>query len=113
MGVYWGGVFGVRFLPFLCIYVINAKILCTIKRPISKRPNSGFHHRLLLNAGQKYCRMLPLEHSAILSTFIKLPSVIKTFVLSISEWPFYTFYCSDFKIPFYYLLCNEIQKNID
>ena len=44
----------------------------------------------MLNAGQKYCRMLQREHSAILSTFIKLPVVIKTFVLSISEWPFYT-----------------------
>ena len=30
------------------------------------------------------------EHSAILSTFIELPFVIKTFVLSIFEWPFYT-----------------------
>ena len=30
------------------------------------------------------------EHSAILSTFIKLPFVVKTFVLSIFEWPFYT-----------------------
>ena len=30
------------------------------------------------------------EHSTILSTFIKLPDVIKTFVLSIFEWPFYT-----------------------
>ena len=30
------------------------------------------------------------EHSAILSTFIKLPFAIKTFVLSIFEWPFYT-----------------------
>ena len=30
------------------------------------------------------------EHFAILSTFIKLPFVIKTFVLSIFEWPFYT-----------------------
>ena len=29
------------------------------------------------------------EHSAILSTFIKLPVVIKTFVLSIYEWLFY------------------------
>ena len=28
-------------------------------------------------------------HSAILSTFIKLPFVIKNFVLSIFEWPFY------------------------
>ena len=30
------------------------------------------------------------EHSAILSTFIKLPVVFKTFVLSNFEWPFYT-----------------------
>ena len=30
------------------------------------------------------------EHSAILSTFFKLPFVIKIFVLSIFEWPFYT-----------------------
>ena len=34
--------------------------------------------------------MLQWEHSAILSTFIKLPFVIKIFVLSIFEWPFYT-----------------------
>ena len=31
-----------------------------------------------------------VKHSAILSTFIKLPIVIKIFVLSIFEWPFYT-----------------------
>ena len=30
--------------------------------------------------------MLPLEHSAILLTFIKLPFAIKTFVLSIFDW---------------------------
>ena len=30
------------------------------------------------------------EHSAILSTFIKLPFVIKIFVLSNFEWLFYT-----------------------
>ena len=34
--------------------------------------------------------MLQREHSAILLTFIKLPVVIKVFVLSIYEWPFYT-----------------------
>ena len=35
--------------------------------------------------------MLQGEHSAILSTYmyIKLPFVIKIFVLSIFEWPFY------------------------
>ena len=30
------------------------------------------------------------EHSVILLAFIKLPFVIKIFVLSIFEWPFYT-----------------------
>ena len=34
--------------------------------------------------------MLPLEHSAILLTFIKLPFVIKIFVLSIFECPLKT-----------------------
>ena len=42
----------------------------------------GFQGQLSLNAGQKYCRMLQWEHSATLSTFIKLTFVIKIFVLS-------------------------------
>ena len=29
-------------------------------------------------------------HSAMHSTFIKLPRVVKIFILSILEWPFYT-----------------------
>ena len=50
----------------------------------SKRtPKIGLDDRLSLNAGQKYCRMLFLA-------FIKLPFVIKTFVLSIFEWPLKT-----------------------
>ena len=32
----------------------------------------------------------PREHSAIFSTFIKLPFVFKTFILSIFEWPLKT-----------------------
>ena len=35
-----------------------------------------------------------LEHSAILLTFIKLPFVIKIFVLSIFERPLNRFYCN-------------------
>ena len=34
--------------------------------------------------------MLKGEHSAIRLTFIKLPFVVKIFVLSIFEWPFHT-----------------------
>ena len=50
----------------------------------------GFQDQLSLNAVQKYCRMLQGEHSAILSTCIKLPHGFKTFVLSIFEWPLKT-----------------------
>ena len=55
-----------------------------------KKTKIGFQDRLSLNAGQKYCRMLQGEHSAILSTFIKLPFVINIFVLSSFEWPLKT-----------------------
>ena len=56
----------------------------------SKRAKIGFHDQLLLNAGQKYCRMLKGEHFAILLPFIKLPFVIQILVLSIFEWPIKT-----------------------
>ena len=61
-----------------------------VRRPLSKRPKHGFQDQLSHNAGRKYCRMLQRKHSAILSTFIKLPFVIKIIVLSIFESPFYT-----------------------
>ena len=70
-----------------------------VKRSLSNRLQIGFQDQLLLNAGQKYCRMLKGEHSAILSNFIKPPFVIKIFVLSIFEWPFYTgFTVMDFNL---------------
>ena len=47
-----------------------------VKRRLLKRLNIGFQDQG--------------EHSAILSTFIKLQFVIKIFVLSVFEWPFYT-----------------------
>ena len=54
-----------------------------VKRPLTKRPKIAFQDQLLLNEGQTYCRMLQGGHSAILLTFIKLPFVIKIFVLYI------------------------------
>ena len=56
-----------------------------LKRPLKKVTIIVFEDRLTLNAGQKYCRMLQWEHFAILSTFIKLPFVVKTFILSILQ----------------------------
>ena len=51
-----------------------------------RRPKIGFQDQLSLNAGQKYCRMLQREHSAMFTVFIKLPCVFRIFVLSIFEW---------------------------
>ena len=56
-----------------------------VKRPLSKRQKLGFQYQLSLNVGHTYCRMLQGEHSAILSTFIKLTFVIKIFILPIFE----------------------------
>ena len=61
-----------------------------LKQPLIKDTKIGFQDRLSLNAGQKYCRMLQREHSAILLTFIKLPFVINILVLFIFEWPLKT-----------------------
>ena len=60
-----------------------------VKRPLSKSPQIWSQYQLELNAGQTYYRMLQGDYSTILSTFIKLPFVIKIYVLSIFEWPFY------------------------
>ena len=58
-----------------------------LKRPHKKKTKIGFQDQLSLNAGHKYCRMLQGEHSAILSTFIKILLVIKIFALSTFERP--------------------------
>ena len=70
--------------------VIAATVIAgehTVKPVLSghskKTPKIGFQYQESLNASQKYWRMLQREHSAILSTFIKLSFVFKTFVLSI------------------------------
>ena len=67
-------------LPSNCVCMIKEWMYAyrktCVKRPLSKRPKIGFHDQLSLNAGQKCCRMLQGENSAIPSTFIKLPFVI-------------------------------------
>ena len=82
-------------MPFYAVFHLDLHYLLKysktcVKRPLSKRPQIGLQDQLLLHAGQKYCRMLQGEHSAIPLTFIKLSFVIKIFLLSILEWPFYT-----------------------
>ena len=74
--------------PWLKLISFGSNGLAKVLVTTNSEP--GFQDQLSLNAGQKYCKMLQGEHSAILSTFIKLPFVIKIYVLSIFEWPFYT-----------------------
>ena len=61
-----------------------------------------------------YCVMqVKRELSAILSTFIKLPYVIKTFVLSIFEWPFYTGFLVEYHINYITNLLKRSMVNED
>ena len=56
-----------------------------------RRPKINcFSRPIIAYCRSKVLQNAPREHSTILSTFIKLPFVLKTFVLSILEWPFYT-----------------------
>ena len=63
-----------------------------LKGPLSKEPKIVFktNYRLMKVKSIAECSkgsiLQYLEHSAILLTFIKLPFVIKVFVLSIFEW---------------------------
>ena len=83
------------FLTGTVIYQFRKKLrdlFWSIVKPVLnghyQKDQNWFSRPLLsLNLGQKYCRMLQWEHSAILSTFIKLPIVIRIFVFSIFEWP--------------------------
>ena len=54
------------------------------------------------------CRIPQGEHSAILSTFIKLPFVIKIIILSMFDWPFYA--C--FTVVFYFCTCAYLLFNM-
>ena len=64
-----------------------SKNLIKYSRNTQKDQNLVFKTDYHLNAGQKYYRTLRGEHSAILSSFIKLLFVNKTGLLSIFEWP--------------------------
>ena len=56
-----------------------------LKGPLQNRQNKDLNDKWYLNEGRKYCRMLPLEHSAILLTCIMQSSVLKKIGL-LFEW---------------------------
>ena len=51
----------------------------------------GFQDELSFNVGQKYCRMLQGEHSALFLNFIKLPlNFVIKIIFIFFEWPLNT-----------------------
>ena len=63
---------------FLLVYQYTVYSKICVKWPLSKRLKIGFQGQVSLNAGQKYCRMLQGEHSAIHLTFIKLHLLLRS-----------------------------------
>ena len=61
-------------------HVVNSKTC--LKRSFKKNTKISCQDRLSLKEDRKYCRIIQGEHSAIRTTFIKLPFVIKICVLS-------------------------------
>ena len=78
-------------------------MLYTVKPVLSGHSKIGFQYQLLLNADQKYCRMLSFCNTL---TFIKLPFSTKTFVLSIFKWPLKT----DFTVNVIFIISEWSSK---
>ena len=77
-----------RFIPDTRIFIfpmLTYRKTC-LKWPLSKRPKIGFQYQLSLNAGQKYCRMLHGEHSALLLPSLSYLLSIKDLYFVIFEW---------------------------
>ena len=67
---------------------------------------------MVFNTSYRLMQVKSMGHSAILSTFIKLQFVIKTFALSIFQWPFtqvflYIFYSCLTHVPVFYVREGE------
>ena len=81
-----------------------------LKQPLKNRLNKDHNDKWWLNEGRKYCRMLPLEHSAILLTCIKLESVMKANFGLLFKWPLKTgFTVSEKLLLFTHIVLNHLK----
>ena len=60
-----------------------------VKQPLSKWPKNGFQDQLSLNAGWKYCRMLPWSILQYFWPALSYHLSVRFLFLAIFEWPFY------------------------
>ena len=61
-----------------------------LKQQLKMKTKNLFSRPIITQFRSKVLQNAPREHSAIISTCIKLSFVFKTFVLSIFEWPLKT-----------------------
>ena len=72
-----------------------------LKRLLKKKIKNWFSRPIIAKCSSKVLQNAPKEHSAILLTFIKVPFVFKTLVLSIFEWPLKIGFTVDRKLKFH------------
>ena len=58
--------------------------------PLEKPTKIGFQYRLSLNAGQRYCRLLQGEHSAILQPSLSYRFPLRPLFCLFFKWPLKT-----------------------
>ena len=73
-------------MAYIQIFTTIHDIPTITKRPLSKKTN----YRLIKGKSIAECSKGRIQISALCLTFVKLPFVIKIFVLSVFQWPFYT-----------------------
>ena len=73
-----------------------------VKQPLKNRRNKDLNDKWLLNEGRKYCRMLPMEHSALLA-IIGLENHFSVFLRVAVK---HRFYCISTN-PFYWRKLNK------
>ena len=87
-----------------------------VKRPLKNRQNKDLNDKWGLNASQKYCRMVHLEHSAILVTCIKRYWSWKPMFSRFESGFLHRFYCivpPVFEIVDVYLPVRDLCKGLD
>ena len=82
------------FTPFV-LSIFEWPLKPCLKLPLKKDQNLVFKTDYHLMQVKSIAECSNRDHSAILSTFIKLPSVFKSFVLSVFEWPLKTGFTVD------------------
>ena len=65
-----------------------------VKRPLKTRQNKDLNDKWQHYDSRKYCRMLPLEHSATLLTCIKRNVVLKKILVVLRAAVLHRFYCT-------------------